>query len=60
MRVDTGVYEGGEISMYYDSMIAKLITHGADARPRDRAHARGAQRASASAACPATSPSRRR
>ncbi|MBI4754935.1 MAG: acetyl-CoA carboxylase biotin carboxylase subunit [Betaproteobacteria bacterium] len=29
VRVDTGVYEGGEISMYYDSMIAKLITHGA-------------------------------
>jgi len=27
VRVDTGVYEGGEISMYYDSMIAKLITH---------------------------------
>ncbi len=30
VRVDTGVYEGGEISMYYDSMIAKLIVHGAD------------------------------
>jgi propionyl-CoA carboxylase alpha chain len=30
--VDTGVYEGGEISMYYDSMIAKLITHGATRR----------------------------
>ncbi|MFN9478882.1 MAG: acetyl-CoA carboxylase biotin carboxylase subunit, partial [Betaproteobacteria bacterium] len=29
VRVDTGVYEGGEILMYYDSMIAKLITHGA-------------------------------
>lgn len=29
VRVDTGVYEGGEISMHYDSMIAKLITHGA-------------------------------
>jgi propionyl-CoA carboxylase alpha chain len=29
VRVDTGVDEGGEISMYYDSMIAKLITHGA-------------------------------
>jgi propionyl-CoA carboxylase alpha chain len=29
IRVDTGVYEGGEISMHYDSMIAKLITHGA-------------------------------
>ncbi len=29
IRVDTGVFEGGEISMYYDSMIAKLVTHGA-------------------------------
>jgi propionyl-CoA carboxylase alpha chain len=28
VRVDTGVYEGGEIPMYYDSMIAKLIAHG--------------------------------
>ncbi len=30
VRVDTGVYEGGEIPMYYDSMIAKLIVHGTD------------------------------
>ena len=30
VRVDTGVYDGGEISMYYDSMIAKLIVHGTD------------------------------
>jgi propionyl-CoA carboxylase alpha chain len=30
VRVDTGVYEGGEIPVYYDSMIAKLIVHGAD------------------------------
>jgi propionyl-CoA carboxylase alpha chain len=30
VRVDTGVYEGGEIPMYYDSMIAKLIVHGID------------------------------
>jgi propionyl-CoA carboxylase alpha chain len=30
VRVDTGVYEGGEIPMYYDSMIGKLITHGVD------------------------------
>jgi len=37
VRVDTGVYEGGEISMYYDSMIAKLIVHGAT---RDQAIAR--------------------
>ena len=29
VRIDTGVEEGGEISMHYDSMIAKLITHGA-------------------------------
>ena len=27
MRNDTGVFEGGEISMYYDPMIAKLVTH---------------------------------
>ncbi len=27
IRNDTGVYEGGEISIYYDPMIAKLITH---------------------------------
>ena len=26
-RNDTGVYEGGEISIYYDPMIAKLCTH---------------------------------
>ena len=30
VRVDTGVFEGGEVSMYYDPMIAKLITHGAN------------------------------
>jgi propionyl-CoA carboxylase alpha chain len=30
VRVDTGVQEGGEIPMYYDSMIAKLIVHGRD------------------------------
>jgi len=30
VRVDTGVFEGGEVSMYYDPMIAKLITHGRD------------------------------
>jgi propionyl-CoA carboxylase alpha chain len=30
VRVDTGVFEGGEVSMFYDPMIAKLITYGAD------------------------------
>jgi propionyl-CoA carboxylase alpha chain len=44
VRVDTGVYEGGEISMFYDSMIAKLIVHGATreqaiARMRDALNA---------------------
>src|SRR4051812_20784058 len=32
VRVDTGVVEGGEIPMFYDSMIAKLIVHGTDRR----------------------------
>jgi propionyl-CoA carboxylase alpha chain len=27
VRIDTGVVEGAEISMFYDPMIAKLITH---------------------------------
>ena len=44
VRVDTGVYEGGEISMFYDSMISKLIVHGATreqaiARMRDALNA---------------------
>ncbi len=44
VRVDTGVYEGGDIPMYYDSMIAKVITHGATreqaiARMRDALNA---------------------
>jgi propionyl-CoA carboxylase alpha chain len=34
VRVDDGVYEGGEVSMFYDPMIAKLITWG---RTRDEA-----------------------
>ena len=43
-RVDTGVYDGGEISMFYDSMIAKLIVHAptraqAIARMRDALNA---------------------
>src|SRR5467141_3989063 len=34
VRNDTGVTEGGEISLYYDPMIAKLVTH---AETRERA-----------------------
>ena len=30
VRNDTGVFEGGEISIYYDPMIAKLVTHAPD------------------------------
>jgi propionyl-CoA carboxylase alpha chain len=37
VRVDTGVYEGGEISMFYDPMIAKLCSYG---KTRDAAIAR--------------------
>ena len=34
VRVDTGVYEGAEISMFYDPMIAKLCSYG---KTRDQA-----------------------
>ena len=27
IRLDSGIYEGGEVSMFYDAMIAKLCTH---------------------------------
>ena len=30
IRIDSGVYEGAEIPVYYDPMIAKLCAHGAD------------------------------
>jgi propionyl-CoA carboxylase alpha chain len=30
IRIDDGVYEGAEITLYYDPMIAKLIAYGAD------------------------------
>ena len=34
VRIDDGVFEGGEVSMFYDPMIAKLITWG---KTRDEA-----------------------
>ncbi len=37
LRVDSGVYEGAEISMFYDPMIAKVIAFGSS---RDQAIAR--------------------
>jgi len=41
IRVDTGIYEGGEVSIYYDPMIAKVIAH-AQAREQATAHLRDA------------------
>jgi len=41
VRVDSGVCEGGEIPIYYDPMISKLITYGAD-REEAIAHMRHA------------------
>ncbi len=41
LRVDTGVCEGGEVSIYYDPMIAKLIAH-APTRDQTIAHLRDA------------------
>jgi propionyl-CoA carboxylase alpha chain len=40
VRNDTGVYEGGEISIYYDPMIAKLVTHAGDRLTAIEAQAR--------------------
>ncbi|WP_438278735.1 acetyl-CoA carboxylase biotin carboxylase subunit [Nitrobacter sp.] len=39
VRNDTGVYEGGEISIHYDPMIAKLVTHGPSRRAAIEAQA---------------------
>jgi propionyl-CoA carboxylase alpha chain len=51
VRMDSGVREGDEISMFYDPMIAKLITHGktrdealtVQAEALDRFHIEGIQ-----------------
>jgi propionyl-CoA carboxylase alpha chain len=40
VRNDTGVFEGGEISIHYDPMIAKLVTHASDRRTAIEAQAR--------------------
>ncbi|WP_277984059.1 acetyl/propionyl/methylcrotonyl-CoA carboxylase subunit alpha [Sphingomonas faeni] len=46
VRIDSGVEEGGEVTPYYDPMIAKLIVHGAtrgEAAGKLAAAARGTQ-----------------
>ncbi|MCK6546054.1 ATP-grasp domain-containing protein [Myxococcota bacterium] len=30
VRIDAGIVEGGEVTPFYDAMVAKVITHGAD------------------------------
>lgn len=30
IRIDSGVYEGGQVSMFYDAMVAKLCTQGSN------------------------------
>jgi propionyl-CoA carboxylase alpha chain len=44
VRIDTGVREGDEISMFYDPMIAKLITHGADRKAAIDTHVKALER----------------
>jgi propionyl-CoA carboxylase alpha chain len=44
VRVDTGVREGDEISMFYDPMIAKLITHGKDRAAAIDTHVKALER----------------
>ena len=51
IRIDTGVYEGGEISVFYDPMIAKVIASGSTreeatarlSKAMDEFHIRGVQ-----------------
>ncbi len=40
VRNDTGVFEGGEISIHYDPMVAKLVTHAGDRAGAIEAQAR--------------------
>ncbi len=44
VRIDTGVREGDEISMFYDPMIAKLITHGKDRATAIATHVKALER----------------
>jgi propionyl-CoA carboxylase alpha chain len=44
VRIDTGVREGDEISMFYDPMIAKLITHGKDRAAAITTHVKALER----------------
>jgi propionyl-CoA carboxylase alpha chain len=44
VRIDTGVREGDEISMFYDPMIAKLITHGKDRAGAIATHVKALER----------------
>ena len=49
IRVETGVFEGGEVSAFYDPMIAKLVCHATD---RDGAIGKLANAASVTAIWP--------
>jgi len=44
VRIDTGVREGDEISMFYDPMIAKLITHGKERAAAIATHVKALER----------------
>ena len=51
VRLDTGVFEGAEISVYYDPLIAKLIASGPDRDTAIDRLSRRARRVSTSPAC---------
>ncbi len=56
VRNDTGVFEGGEISMFYDPMIAKLCTWAPTRDRGDRGHERWRSTRSRSKASATTCP----
>ncbi|HCF72363.1 MAG TPA: acetyl/propionyl/methylcrotonyl-CoA carboxylase subunit alpha [Arenicellales bacterium] len=44
IRMDSGVVEGGEVSVYYDPMVAKLVSRGPDRKTAIAAMGRGLDR----------------
>ena len=54
LRFDSGIEARSEVGLHYDSMLAKLVAHGADRRAAHEALTRGLELTGASSALPPT------